>query len=94
MENEAYELARAQMIGAINASRGPEQKLYQQNLAILENVGQAWQALEVMSKQLEKETEIRDRMWELCQLQSREIEKLKTRINALEQRPVKKGLFG
>ena len=94
MGNEAYELARAQMIGAINASSGPEQRMYQQNLAILENIGQAWNAVEGLSKMVDKDRKIIHQIFEMCQLLKEENDALKARIVALEQKPVKKWPFG
>jgi hypothetical protein len=93
MKNEVYEEAKAQMIGAINASSGPERQIFQHDLALLENVWEVWNSLKVLDKMVNKDREIIRGIFEMCQLLKEENDALKGRIAALEQKPVKKGLF-
>jgi len=94
MGNEAFELARAQMIGAINASSGPEQRMYQQNLAILENIGSMQDNITVFARDIDRIKEVQANLFEYCKQLNAQNKALKERIEALEQKPVKKGLFG
>ena len=94
MGNEAFELARAQMIGAINASSGPEQRLHQQNLVILDSIGSMQDCVIRFAKDIDRIKEIQANLLEYCQQLNAQNKALKARIESLEQKPVKKGLFG
>jgi len=94
MGNEVFELARAQMIGAINASSGTEQRLYQHDLAILDNIGSMRDDIIRFAKDIDRIKEIQANLLEYCQQLNAQNKALKARIESLEQKPVKKGLFG
>ncbi len=93
-EPEVYAYAKAQMIAAINSSSGPEQKLFQHDLALLENVWEMYTSVTKLEEEVERNRKLIYNIVELCQLLKENNDKLEARIEVLEQKPVKKGLFG
>lgn len=69
MDKQGFALAKAQMVGAIQASSGTEQKLFQHDLAILESIGRMWESLEVFGNMAEKDHEIIGQVFEMCKPQ-------------------------
>lgn len=93
MGNEILELAKVQMKGAIDASSGPIRMMYEHELMIIESLGQMVGEIENQGKYIQGLEKRQETMIELCDLLTQKIINLEKRIAALENKPVKKGLF-
>lgn len=93
MGNEIYDLVKAQLVQSIALTSGIEREIFRNQLGLLENIGSVQDKLILFATEIDRINEVQANLFEYCKSLNAENKALKERIDVLEKKPQKKGLF-